>query len=327
MRDEAALLPRLLSSLAALELTGVDAVACFFLDGCSDNSEAIVRGAVLPIPLRVASGPLHRHANAGRARAAAMALASDAVGEGAGALLLTTDADSRPRGDWLQAAARALTLSDVAAGRIVRDGACDRVQARVEAYWDRLHAFRRFLDPVTWETGGCHQAGGANLAMRAEVYRSLGGFRAVAAGEDALLCDEASRAGYRVRHDPAMLVETSARRAGRARGGMADALRTLDRGTLPVVADPRAEAWQFRRHAAARAAFARMDEESVRAKLGAVLKLTPDHVLGVARDCPNAESFATRIVPAASDAGRLVELDVAEEALTVLEGQWRRRAA
>lgn len=318
VRDEAAMLPRLLAALARLDLTGVEAAFCFFLDGCTDASAAIVRAAALPGTVRIAAGARHPDANAGRARAAAMALA---VTED---VLLSTDADSRPRADWVQAASRALKVADVVAGRIVCAGGADPLQARVERYWDRLHDLRRLLDPVPWEAGGCHHGGGANLAMRADAYRLVGGFRAQPAGEDALLLDDAGRAGLRVRRDPAMVVETSARRIGRAPGGLAASLRALDAGGLPRVPHPAGAAWQYEHHAVARGAF---DDAGGRAALGAMLGLSADHVLGVARDCPNAEAFAMRIVPAAPGGERLVSLPEAEAALAVLEGRLCRGAA
>lgn len=323
VRDEAALLPSLLDALAALDLTGVRATACFFLDGCGDASEAIVRAATLPMPVLVGRGAGHADANAGRARAAAMdvALGTDP------AVLLSTDADSQPRRDWVQAALRALSIGEVATGRILRAGPADPLQTRVERYWDRLHALRRLLDPVAWEEGGCHHGGGANLVIRTPAYRALGGFRPQPSGEDALLLDDAARAGLRVRHDAAMVVETSARRRGRAPGGLATSLRALDAGGLPRVPHPAGAAWQYERHAAARNAFATIDDAAARARLGALLGLSGDHVLGVARDCPNAEAFAMRIVPAPPGPANPVPLAKAEAALALLAAQPCRGAA
>ncbi|MEJ8630705.1 hypothetical protein P0F65_14135 [Sphingomonas sp. I4] len=59
----------------------------------------------------------------------------------------------------------------------------------------------------------------------------------------------------------------------------------------------------------------------MRAALGDRLGLTPDHILGVARDCPNAQAFAMRVVPSSPGAGVLVTLSEAEALLTELEGQ------
>ena len=250
--------------------------------------------------------------------AAAMALGLDHLA-GRDAALLSTDADSAPAPDWVAASCRALRIADVAVGTLVR-AERHAMQERVEAYYDRLHRYRRLVDPVGWDADhGRHFGGAANLAIRVATYRALGGFAAVPAGEDAALLDDAARAGFRVRRDPAMVVETSSRRHGRAPGGFAAALAELDRAGLPTVAHPAAAAWQYRAHARARAAFAGLHAEPPRHRLGTLLGLTGDHVLGVARDCPNAEAFAMRVVPGAPDGERRVPLAEAEAALADLE--------
>lgn len=258
-----------------------------------------------------------------------MAMGVDAVAGRPDALVLSTDADSRPRVDWLQAAVRALAVSDVAAGRLLLiGGARDGLQGGVERYYDRLQAYRRAVDPVGWVTTiGCHHGGGANLAMRLEAYRALGGLQPVPAGEDAQLLDDASRAGLRVRRDHAMVVETSSRRMGGAPGGFATSLRALDVAGLPLVQHPVAASWQYARHAHARAVFAALDERRARELLGETIGLSGDHVLGVGRDCPNAEAFAMRIVPAAPNAGLTVSLAEAERALAELAAALCRGAA
>ena len=134
-----------------------------------------------------------------------------------------------------------------------------------------------------------------------------------------MLLDEASRAGFRVRREPDMIVRTSSRRQGRALGGFAAALAELDRAGLPHVAHPAAVAWQYRAQACARAAFCDMNDVSARDRLGTLLGLSGDHILGVARDCRNAEAFAMRVVPAAREGTRLISLTEAEEALGRLE--------
>lgn len=322
VRDEEALLPCLLRACAGLDMAGVSATLCLYLDGCSDGSAGVVgrMRTVLPMPVLTRSGPRHRQANAGRARRAAMALGLDVLGA-AGGVLLSTDADSRPEPDWVQAAVHALAAADLAAGRLVRiDGAHDLTQTRLELYLDRLHAHRRRLDPVPWDSAsGCHFGGGANLAFRADIYRALGGFEPRSSGEDAALLDDAARAGWRVRREPAMLVHTSSRRVGRAPEGLAAALGSIDARGMPLVAHPAAADWQYRAQALARGLFPRLDRAQFRGELGRVLGLSADHVLGVARDCPNAEAFCMRVVPAAPGGERLVPLFEAEEALARLE--------
>ena len=319
VRDEAVLLPGFLEAMC-----GQDAAftLCLLFDGCADGSAEIVaeRAAGLPFPVRSAT-LLRREPNAGRARRAAMAL-GEAVLAGAGGLLLTTDADSRPEPGWVAANGRALARADVVAGRIRRAPA-DRagpsaLQDRLEEYYDRLFALRRRIDPVPWEAERTHHyASGASLGFRADAYRALGGFESLAAGEDGRIVDAAHRAGLRVRRDAEVVVETSARRVGRATGGLADHLRALDRGAgVPTMAHPADAAWRWRAQAAARAAFGG-DLRAFAALIGSALAA----VTGVAHDAPNAEAFATGVVPEVPGGERLVGLDVAAAALAALEGE------
>jgi hypothetical protein len=321
-RNEEQLFPALLEALCALDVQGGRLIVCIYLDSCSDGSETLLRQAAgrLPFELVIASSPTQHAENAGAARRAAMAMALSVLGDAEG-LLFTTDADSRPRHDWIRAGYAALVQADAVAGRIVRrNGSADPAQCRIETYYDRLYRYRRLLDPIPWEARDTHHfTGGANMAFRASAYRALGGFPALPSGEDATILDEAARAGLRVRRDAAMVVETSSRRIGRAASGLASTLLALDSGLPPHVAHPGGAAWQWQAHAAARAAFATIGSPDVRKSLAARLDLTADHVLGVARDCPNAEAFAIRIVPAAPAGFGVVSLAAAEEALSALE--------
>lgn len=319
VRNEASELPRLFDALDRLDGFGAGAVhLCLLLDGCTDASGTLAaayrdRSRFAVHCREVAPSP----ANAGRARRRAMAMGLSALDRRDG-LLLTTDADSQPAPDWLAAMTAALGHADIVAGRIVRRAAATHaVQDRLERYLDALFAFRRRLDPVPWEAARTHHcAGGANLGMRAPAYGALGGFAPLPCGEDARLVDDAARAGLRVRRDAAATVRTSDRRDGRATGGLAQALRHhdgLDAAAVGV-AHPHDAAWQYRMHAAARAAFGEDRPEAVAAAIG----LSRDHARGVARDCPNAEAFAMRIVPVPPGGMRSVALPVAEAALAAL---------
>ncbi|WP_267381388.1 glycosyltransferase [Sphingomonas sp. GC_Shp_6] len=322
VRNEQAVLPRLLRALLAQE-AAPPFHACFFLDSCTDDSGAVIENTLggSHLPWSVARSTAVRPSNAGAARRDALAIGLERVAGAPGALLLTTDADSMPAPDWVRAAAAALGAVEIAAGLIVRPGdARDAPQDRIEAYYDRLYRLRRRIDPVVWEPDeGHHFTGGANLAMRADGYAALGGCAPLPSGEDAALIDAAGRAGMRVRRARAMVVETSSRRIGRAPGGLAHDLRRADDGDETVVAHPEGAAWQYRAHAAARRAFARRASAATRSGFGRMIGLSGDHVLGVARDCPNAEAFAMRIVPACPAGERPVPLGVAEQALAVLE--------
>ena len=324
--NEAAELPALFAAFDCLDTPREGLVhVCLLLDGCTDASASLAAGYRARSRHRVwLDQAAQSSANAGRARHRAMSIGLGTPAADGG-LLLTTDADSVPARDWLLASAAALEQAEVVAGRIVRRG--DRpchLQDRVEAYYDALFALRRRLDPVTWEAAATHHhGGGANIGCRADAYRALGGFAPLASGEDARLLDDAARAGLRVRRDAASVVHTSDRRQGRAAAGLATALRHLDEGDAAAVqvTHPQDAAWQYRMQAAARASHAgdRLDIAAT------ALGLSHDHVLGVARDCPNAEAFAMRIVPAAPGGMRSVALPVAEAALAHLAGA--RRAA
>ena len=312
-------MPKLFQSLDRLDRPcDAETHVCILLDGCTDASDALAASFRVRSVHRVWIEQGARScANAGRARHQAMMMGSRALGGGEG-LLLTTDADSMPAAGWLTAMATGLDRADVVLGKVVRAG--DRpnpLQDRVEFYYEKLVALRRRLDPLPWEAARVHHhASGANMGFRAGAYRALGGFASVVSGEDALLADDAARAGMRVRRDAGSVVVTSDRREGRATGGMAIALQQLDGGDPATVrvAHPEDAAWQYRLQQVARAAHGDGRLHLVAASIG----LSEDHVEGVARDCPNAEAFAMRIVPTPPGGMRHVALPIAEAELAKL---------
>lgn len=315
-RNEAASLPALFKALDRLDRRSVNLKICLLLDSCHDASvheaHAYAARTVLPV---IVEQIVQADSNAGRARHAAMLLGMAAL-DGPG-LLLSTDADSAPDAGWLQAMVAGCEVAEVIAGRVVRTVTQPHaVQDRIEAYYDALHALRRAVDPVAWEARATHHhVSSANLGMSVDSYRALGGFLPLSHGEDGRLVDDAARAGLRVRRDAASVVYTSDRRIGRVALGFAGSLRALDRGDGTVeVAHPRDAIWQHRRHAVARAAFATGNFSTLAAAIG----LTDDHVLGVARDCPNAEAFAMRVVPTPPGGMRRIPLTVAEAEVSVL---------
>lgn len=321
-RDEVEELPRLFAALARLTYAAPSTL-CLLLDSCRDDSLAVARAAaahaLFPVVIEEAAQPA---ANAGHARHGAMLLGLRTLGERPG-VLLTTDADSAPAPDWVTAMMAGLARADVVAGRVLRVVTRPNpLQDRLERYYEALYALRRSLDPVAWEgTVTHHHASGANLGLRADTYRALGGFLPLASGEDARLVDDAGRAGLRVRRDAAAIVYTSDRRRGRAEHGLAQSLLALDRGDGATVAHPHDAAWQYRCHALARLAFSSSDFTA----LAGVIGLSPDHALGVARDCPNAEAFAMRVVPTPPHGVRQVPLVMAEAELAAMSAE--RRAA
>ncbi|MEH3039115.1 MAG: glycosyltransferase [Sphingomonas paucimobilis] len=315
-RNEAARLPRFFEALERLVAPrDTDVTICLLLDSCTDGSAdlAAAYATRARYPVKVANS-WRSDANAGVARHGAMMLGM-AVLARADDILVTTDADSCPQFDWLQITLAAFDTADVVAGNVVRRGRRhDHAQDRIDDYYARLYALRRRVDPVDWEPPVAHHhASGANMALRVGSYAALGGFAPLTSGEDARLVDDAARAGLRVRREAASVVHTSTRRRGRAQGGLATTLDLLDRTGLDEVrvTHPVDQIWQYRHHAIARRAF-RM--RNFRA-LAAAIRLSTDHVLGVARDCPNAEAFAMRIVPVAPQGMRQVPLSVAACAL------------
>jgi hypothetical protein len=315
VRNEAERLARMLRALSD-QVEAPPFTLCLFMDNCEDGTAEVLTSVAgkLPYAIAVDCCDDRTPSNAGAARARAMALALRMAPDG---LLLTTDADSAPAPNWIAANLAALKAADVVAGRIALMDGAPQVQPRVARYYDSLHALRRQLDPVSWEGEPTHHwTSAASLGCSARVYRDLGGFGPHANGEDAAFSDAASRAGYRVRRDGNVVVRTSSRRHGRASGGFATHLSDVENtGKLPMVVDPRDEAWRFRQHAAAREAFRRGDFAQFAADLALPLQEARD----VAASCRNDEAFAARIVGQPPHGLRLVDLALAEARLATVE--------
>jgi LmbE family N-acetylglucosaminyl deacetylase len=75
---------------------------------------------------------------------------------------------------------------------------------------------------------------GANLGVRADAYLAVGGFPADGAGEDHGLWERLRAAGYPLVSPASPRVTTSARLHGRAEGGLADLLLSLQTGCRPA---------------------------------------------------------------------------------------------
>ncbi len=168
-------------------------------------------------------------ANAGAARRTAMDMAADLIPQGAPGLICTTDADSRPRPDWIarlwkavdggaQAVAGAVDFDPHEADPIVfsearrREGLYSALQAEIVAR----------ADPEAHNPWPNHiWAWGANLAVTASAYRRVGGLPARPLAEDRAFVEQLRRHDVPVRHCLDARVWTSARRVGRAEGGLA----------------------------------------------------------------------------------------------------------
>jgi hypothetical protein len=82
---------------------------------------------------------------------------------------------------------------------------------------------------------------GANLGVRADAYLAVGGFPPDGSGEDHGLWRRLRAAGHVLARPTAVRVRTSARLRGRAAGGLADLLCSLETGSAADVAAPAAE--------------------------------------------------------------------------------------
>jgi glycosyltransferase involved in cell wall biosynthesis len=183
------------------------------LDQCSDGTAAWLdrRGSQRPTihVLEVDCG------NVGETRAAGVSAAIESSGVPPGRLwIANTDADSAVPPRWLSMHHRlALAGADMVLGTVIPD-ATD-MQPEDYEYWLNRHELAE----------GHHGVFGANLGVRASSYLQVGGFPAVACGEDKLLVERLKTAGFSWVATDTCRVLTSGRLIGRSSGGFADYLR------------------------------------------------------------------------------------------------------
>jgi len=210
------------------------------LNNCSDRTATIARSRLVdsgnPFALvDVALPPAQ--ANAGFARRMALDLAAiwlKRTGRTNG-VLLTTDADSRVPSHWL---ARTFAAIETGAGAVAGQVALDpseadflpealkQRRARETAYEQALLELRGLIDPTSHDPWPNHwTASGASYALTQVAYHAIGGLPFPASGEDQALTAVLLRHDIPIRHDPDIVVVTSARLEGRARGGVADTMR------------------------------------------------------------------------------------------------------
>ena len=210
------------------------------LNNCSDRTAAIARGrlAASGAPFAVVNVALPpSQANAGFARRLALDLAAlwlERAGRCDG-VLLTTDADSRVPPQWLARKLAAIHAGcGAVAGRVTLEPteegllpqALMRRAARENAYEQALLALSARIDPIAHDPWPNHwSASGASYGVTLDAYRAIGGLPYPASGEDRALADALVRHDIPIRHDPDIVVVTSARLDGRACGGVADTIR------------------------------------------------------------------------------------------------------
>ncbi len=175
--------------------------------------------------------PGARHA--GWARRLALDSASVLLGRDTD-LLLSTDADTDVSPDWIvriaahidagcdAVAGRALTLRS---DRAVLGTTARRRLDQLGRYYTALDYLRAVTEPDGADPWPRHfYEGGASIALTCAVYRRIGGAPTPPVAEDRALFDLIRKHGGRVRHPLDVRVFTSCRIAGRAPGGMADAV-------------------------------------------------------------------------------------------------------
>jgi cellulose synthase/poly-beta-1,6-N-acetylglucosamine synthase-like glycosyltransferase len=192
------------------------------LDGCRDQTAAICAAFPGVSTVTLASR------NAGAARRAAAAAALAAGGRPSELWLASTDADSQVPPGWLTG-----MIAESRAG-------ADLVLGTVLPGPDLSPAVRaRWLARQHLHDGHPH-VHGANLGIRGSAYTAIGGWQALASGEDADLARRAAAAGWAaISRTAAIPVVTSVRRDGRAPGGFSSYLRALGPAAAPVLAVPK----------------------------------------------------------------------------------------
>jgi glycosyltransferase involved in cell wall biosynthesis len=194
----------------------VEVTVTVVLDGCTDGTLDVVRAAGQPWlhvleTARVGVG-------SARALGAAAALArtsrTDATAAPGRQWLAHTDADSRVEPGWLEQQLAALDDgAHLLVGAVVPEP--QDLDPAVLARWEAAH-------PPGATLGHVH---GANLGVRADAYRTLGGFDPVPEHEDVRFVERARALGLRVDATTDLPVVTSGRFDGRTPGGYADHLR------------------------------------------------------------------------------------------------------
>lgn len=212
-------------------------------NGCIDGTAAVARAAGAAARRRVPGFRLHvvetalppEAAHSGGARRVAMELARirlaslGALPDGRPRVLATTDADTEVAPDWLAAMLAELARgADAVGGRVVaRDLArlprAARALYLLDAGYHHLAvAMDALLDPEPHDPWPRHpQHFGASLAVTLDAYGAVGGLPAAPALEDVRFVERLVRAGYQLRHSPAVRARTSARPDGRAGDGLA----------------------------------------------------------------------------------------------------------
>jgi hypothetical protein len=140
----------------------------------------------------------------------------------------TTDADTLVPAGWVAGQLRwAARGYDGVAGTVrVSDWGADDDALR--------ERYERMLDEARLPGGTHRDVFGANLGVRADALRAVGGFPAIRIGEDHAVWQRLRERGVPIVQPVDVTVSTSGRRHGRAAGGLADLLRSLAEQADPL---------------------------------------------------------------------------------------------
>jgi glycosyltransferase involved in cell wall biosynthesis len=210
--NELAHLPRCLRALTTASLcVPMPVLTVVVLDACGDGSDGLA-GHFGPDVHFVSIDA----GNVGAARAAGFEYARSACGssESQRTWFATTDADSVVSSQWL--ARMTAADADMVLGTV-----------RIPVWRLPVEVARRYMLAYNSKGPGHNHIHGANMGFRADAYWKVGGFRALATGEDVDLVERFEAAGMSIHRDAELSVATSDRRDGRAPGGFAHHLRQL----------------------------------------------------------------------------------------------------
>jgi cellulose synthase/poly-beta-1,6-N-acetylglucosamine synthase-like glycosyltransferase len=184
------------------------------LDACDDGSDSLAEQFGPEVHfVSIDAG------NVGAARAAGFEYAAS-VCDSERTWYATTDADSVVGANWL--VQMAAPGADMVLG-VVRVPVWRHFNVEVA---------RRYLHGYHSKGQGHNHIHGANMGFRADAYWKVGGFQALATGEDVDLVERFEAAGMCIHRDAELSVATSDRRDGRAPGGFAHHLRELSGAVL-----------------------------------------------------------------------------------------------
>jgi hypothetical protein len=211
------------------------------LNNCTDNSSSVAQQwqATHPtIALHIIERTLAPEvAHVGTARRLLMDTAWHRLHHAAHPVtaILSTDSDTLVAPDWIARNLAALAHGADAVGGVIhlKPGELESLPAGARQAYQRDRRYQRLvakledlLDPQPGDPWPRHlEHFGASLACTPQIYARVGGMPPVKPLEDVAFVDALRRGDAHLRHDPSVIVSTSARFDGRAEIGLSHQLR------------------------------------------------------------------------------------------------------